>query len=215
MKFLDKYNIKIKNKELLITALTHSSYSNEHNCENYERLEFLGDAVLSAVTSAYLYSSEKSSEGEMSKKRAKFVCESALYEYSRQIGSIPYIRVGKGQKSNINKTIVADTFEAIIGAIFLDQGFVTAEKFIYEVVIPYIKKDYHFLDDYKSALQEMVQTNKKSLEYRLINENGPADNKTFEVEVVIDGITYGKGIGKTKKEAEQHAAYDAFQKQAK
>lgn len=215
MKFLNKYQINIQNQELLTTALTHSSYSNEHDCENYERLEFLGDAILSAVTSEYFYKTSNLNEGEMSKKRAKFVCESALYEYSRQIGSIPYIRVGKGQQKNVNKTIIADTFEAIIGVIFLDQGFNIAKDFIYQVVIPYIEQDYHFLDDYKSALQEMVQTSKKSLEYRLVSEKGPAHNKTFEVEVVIDNISYGRGQGKTKKEAEQHAAYDAFQKQAK
>lgn len=215
MKFLNKYNINIKNEELFLTAVTHSSYSNEHNCENYERLEFLGDAVLSAVTSKYLFTNYNLNEGEMSKKRAKYVCESALYQYSKDIGSIPYIRVGKGQKDNVNKTIIADTFEAIIGVIFLEKGFNVAEDFIYTVVIPYIEKDYHFLDDYKSALQELVQTSKKSLEYRLVSEEGPAHDKTFVIEVVIDDIVYGRGKGKSKKEAEQQAAYDAFKKQAK
>ena len=215
MKFLDKYQIHIKNQELLSTALTHTSYSNEHNCESYERLEFLGDAVMSAIVSTYLYQNENLDEGQMSKKRARFVCESALYEYSQRIGSIPYIRVGKGQESNVNKTIIADTFEAIVGTIYLDQGFVKVKDFLYEVVVPYIQQNCHFLDDYKSALQEMVQTTKKSLEYQLIKEEGPAHDKTFEVAVVIDGIVYGRGIGKSKKEAEQQAAFDAFKKQAK
>ena len=95
MEFLKKYHITIKNQELLQTALTHTSYSNEHNCASYERLEFLGDAVMSAIISTYLYQNENLDEGAMTKKRARFVCETALYEYSKRIGSIPYIRVGK------------------------------------------------------------------------------------------------------------------------
>ena len=116
---------------------------------------------------------------------------------------------------NVNDTIVADIFEAILGAIFLDQGFMTAKKYIHDVVIPYIESGYQFFDDYKTALQEMVQTDKKSVEYRLVNEEGPAHDKTFEVDVVIDDIVYGHGVGKSKKEAEQNAAYDAFSKCAK
>ncbi|MBR1416651.1 MAG: ribonuclease III [Bacilli bacterium] len=215
MDFLKKYNINIKNTELLLTALTHSSYSNEHNCESYERLEFLGDAVLEVIISDYLYTHEDLSEGKMTKKRASYVCEEALAEYAKDINYMPYIRVGHGQIDKINDTIIADIFEAILGVIYLDQGFDVAKEYINKVVIPYIKKEYVFLTDYKSALQESVQTDKKTLEYVLVSEDGPSHNKTFTVEVQIDGIIFGKGFGKTKKEAEQNAAKDAFKRQAK
>ena len=215
MNFLEKYNIDIKNKELLLTALTHSSYANEHNCDHYERLEFLGDAVLELITSDYFYNNENLSEGDMTKKRASYVCEEALDEYAKEIGYIPFIRVGHGQLKNINDTIVADIFEAILGVIYLECGYEIAKKYIYDIVIPHIKDNDVYLADYKSALQELIQTDKKNLEYVLINESGPAHDKTFTVEVKVDNIIYGKGVGKTKKEAEQHAAKDAFRKQAK
>ena len=215
MNFLDKYNIKINNGKLLDTALTHSSYSNEHESDNYERLEFLGDAVLQVIVSEYLYKNTSLAEGLMSKTRASYVCEKALYEYAKVVGFIPYIKVGHGQQGNVNETIVADVFEAILGAIYLDQGFGAAHKYINEIVIPYIEEGYQFFDDYKTVLQEMVQTDKKSVEYRLVKEEGPAHDKTFEVDVVIDDIVYGHGKGKSKKEAEQKAAYDAYSKCAK
>ena len=215
MNFLEKYNIDIKNKDLLLTALTHSSYANEHNCNHYERLEFLGDAVLELITSDYFYNNEDLSEGQMTKKRASYVCEEALSKYAQDIGYIPFIRVGHGQINNINNTIIADVFEAILGVIYLDSGYEEAKKYIYEIVIPHIKDNDTYLSDYKSALQELIQTDKKTLEYVLIDESGPAHDKTFTVEVKVDNIIYGKGIGKTKKEAEQEAAKDAFKKQAK
>ena len=215
MDFLDKYGIKINNKELLLTALTHSSYANEHNCLSYERLEFLGDSVLQLIVSEYLYNNYDLKEGEMSKKRASFVCEDALYEYEKNIGYSSYIRVGHGQLNNVNETIVADVFEAILGAIYLDLGFDTAKKYIYDIVIPYIKEDHSFLTDYKSRLQEMTQMEKKTIEYVLVSEEGPSHDKKFTVEARIDGMIFGKGIGRSKKEAEQEAAKDAFKRQAK
>lgn len=215
MDFLKKYNITIKNKELLEVALTHSSYSNEHDCVNYERLEFLGDAVLQNIVSEYFYLNTLEKEGAMSKLRASYVCEAALAIYSKEIGIDKCIRVGKGQIDNINDTIVADCFESVLGVIFLDQGFEVAKKYIYEVVIPHIENKDDFLTDYKSILQELVQTDRKSLEYNLIDEFGPAHEKTFIIEVKIDGIIYGKGQGRSKKEAEQNAALDAYNKRAK
>ena len=215
MNFLEKYGIKINDGKLLDIALTHSSYSNEHDCENYERLEYLGDAVLQVIISEYLYKNTDLPEGVMSKTRASYVCEKACAEYAKKVGYIPYIKLGHGQINNLNDTIIADVFEAILGCIYLDQGFMTAKKYIYEVIIPYIEEGYQFFDDYKTALQEMVQTDKKSVEYRLVSEDGPAHDKTFEVDVVIDDIVYGHGVGKSKKEAEQNAAYDAFSKCAK
>ena len=128
---------------------------------------------------------------------------------------IPYIRVGHGQVNNVNETIIADIFESIMGCIYLDQGLETAKKLFDQVVVPCIKHHDMFLGDYKSKLQELVQTTRQSLEYRLVSETGPAHDKTFVVEVVIDNIIYGKGEGKSKKEAEQHAAYDAYKKQAR
>lgn len=214
MNFLEKYGIKINNIELLETALTHSSYSNENNVENYERLEFLGDAVLQLITSEYFFSSTDLSEGEMSKIRASYVCEQALAEYSKKIGIDKCIRVGHGQQKDINDTIIADCFESVLGAIYLDQGFLVAKKFVSEIVMPYIEAKHMFFGDYKSLLQELVQTDKKSLEYVLINESGPAHDKRFMVEVRIDNIVYGVGVGRSKKEAEQKAAYDAYKKRA-
>lgn len=215
MKFLDKFGIKLNNASLLDASLTHSSYSNEHISENYERLEYLGDAVLQLVVSEYLYKNTNLPEGVMSKTRASYVCEKALVEYEKKIGYKEYIKVGHGQMGNVNDTIVADVFEAILGAIFLDQGFDIAKKYIYKIVIPYIESGYQFFDDYKTKLQEMVQTDKESVEYKLVNETGPAHNRTFEVDVIIDNIIYGHGVGKSKKEAEQNAAYDAYLKCAK
>ena len=214
MDFLNKYGIDIKNKELLLEALTHSSYSNEHECKNYERLEFLGDAILQAITSEYFYLNTNDKEGVMSKTRASYVCEHALAFYAKKIGIDKNIRVGKGQLNNINNTIIADCFESVLGAIFLDQGFLVAKDYVYKTVIPYIEAKKDFLTDYKSLLQELVQTDKKSLEYEVINETGPAHDKTFEVDVKINNIVYGKGIGKSKKEAEQNAALDAYNKRA-
>ena len=117
MKYLEKMGIEIKNKELLETALTHSSYSNEHNCDNYERLEYLGDAILESVTSEYLYLNTDYSEGEMTKIRANYVCEKALATYSKKLGIDKYIRLGHGQINNLNDTIIADVFEAVAAAI--------------------------------------------------------------------------------------------------
>ncbi len=214
MNFLEKYGIKIKNKELLLQALTHTSYANEHNTASYERLEYLGDAVLQFIMSEYFYLNTSDAEGEMSKKRASFVCENALYEYAKEIGYAPYVRVGNGQISDINATILADIFESILGVIYLDQGMEVAKKYIYDIIVPDIKSNKHFLIDYKSGLQELVQTDKKTLTYEVVKESGPAHDKTFTVEVKIDDMIYGTGTGKSKKEAEQMAAKDAYQKQA-
>lgn len=216
MNFLKDYNIQNIDEELLMEALTHSSYSNEHKkAKNYERLEFLGDAVLELITSEYFYKNTTCKEGEMTKKRASFVCEEALAYYGKEMGIPKYIRVGHGQLDNINDTIIADVFEAILGAIYLCNGYEVSRDYINKIIVPYIEKDFIFLGDYKTLLQEYVQTDKKSLEYVLVNEYGEAHNKTFEVEVKINNIVYGHGVGKSKKEAEQHAALDAYKKSAK
>lgn len=215
MDFLEKYDIKIKDKDLLLTALTHSSYSNEHDCDNYERLEFLGDAVLETITSEYFYKNYDLKEGEMTKMRAKYVCEKALSKYADVVGYIPFIRVGKGQANNINDTIIADIFEAIIGCIFLEFGFDRTKKYVLEVISPFIESGTDFYSDYKSLIQELVQTSKKSVDYKLVKEEGPAHDKTYVVELLVDGVVFGTGTGKNKKEAEQQAAYEAYKKSAR
>ena len=212
MKFLSDLGIEIENIELLTTALTHSSYSNEMGGENYERLEFLGDSVLQLIMSEYFYKNHDLSEGDMSKTRASYVCENALYEYSKKINLIPYVRVGHGLDHTENETIIADVFEAVLAVIYLDKGFEVAKDYIYKVIIPFVKEKRVFLSDYKSHLQEMVQTEKKSLEYVLIEETGPAHDKRFKVNVLVDNIVFGTGIGRSKKEAEQNAAKDAIKK---
>ncbi len=216
MFFLEKFNIKIRNKELLKTALTHSSFTNEHkDAHNYERLEFLGDAVLEVVISEYFYLNTTFKEGQMTKLRSNYVCEKALATYSKEIGIDEYIRLGHGQIHNLNDTIIADVFEAVVGAIYLDQGFDVVKKYIETIIVPYIEREIDFNADYKTKLQEFVQTDKKSLEYEIVSESGKAHEKVFEVVVKIDNIIYGRGKGSSKKEAEQMAALDAYNKSAR
>lgn len=211
---LKKYNIDIKNKELLNQALTHTSYANEHDVESYERLEYLGDAVLEIVCSDYLFNETDLPEGKMSKLRSLYVCENALYEYSKSLNLEKYIKLGNGVAAP-NKTIIADVFEAVIGVIYLEFGIDKVKKLFYEIIVPHIEKHEDFLMDYKSLLQESVQTVRKSVTYNLVSESGPAHKKEFKVEVIIDGLVFGVGVGGSKKEAEQNAAKEAYMKRAK
>ena len=219
MELLDKLNIKPNNIKLYETAFSHTSYSNEHKVKSYERLEFLGDAVLELLMSNYLYKSNKYNEGEMTKIRAHYVCETANYEYSMKLGLNKYLKLGKGEEENggrNRKAIVSDIFESFLGALYLDQGFSKVQTFFEENIVPIIENhEVDFFDDYKSALQEFVQTDKKSLEYKLIKEIGPSHNKKFTVDVIIDNIVYGSGTAKSKKAAEQEAAKDALKKAQK
>ena len=214
-----KLNIKPKDIRLYKTAFSHSSYANEHKArQDYERLEFLGDAVVDLVVADYLYSNKKESEGEMTKVRASYVCENALYEYSMSLGLNKYIKVGHGEEKEggkFKKAIVADIFEALVGAIYLDLGYATARKVVLNIIVPYIEDpNIIFFSDYKSALQEYVQTNQKNLHYELIKEEGPAHNRIFTVQVKIDDIIYGTGVSTSKKEAEQEDAKVALEKLA-
>lgn len=216
----DRLNIKPKNLELYATAFSHSSYVNENHIKSdYERLEFLGDAVLELVASDYLYKTKTIDEGKMTKLRASYVCENACYEYSKDLNLSKYIKVGHGEEidgGRYKKVILADIFEALMGAIYLDLGFSTAKRVIDSIVIPYVEDpNILFFSDYKSALQEYVQTKQKSLEYEVVLEQGPAHNKLFTTVVKIDGIIYGKGSAGSKKEAEQEAARDALKILAK
>ena len=211
------FGIVLEDKTLLETAFTHTSYANEHrllNISHNERLEFLGDAVLELVASDYLYKTKTINEGEMTKLRASYVCENACYEYSKDLNLSKYIKVGHGEEidgGRYKKVILADIFEALMGAIYLDLGFSTAKRVIDSIVIPYVEDpNILFFSDYKSALQEYVQTKQKSLEYEVVLEQGPAHNKLFTTVVKIDGIIYGKGSAGSKKESEQEAARDAL-----
>ncbi|MBR4693323.1 MAG: ribonuclease III [Bacilli bacterium] len=214
-----RLSIKPKNLELYKTAFSHSSYVNEHKVKsNYERLEFLGDAVLDLVMADYLYTHYKETEGEMTKVRANYVCENANFSYASDLGLQKYILVGNGELKDgpsPKKAIVADIFEALMGAIYLDLGYATVRNVILKIVVPYIENpDITFFSDYKSSLQEYVQTEQRSLEYVVTKEEGPAHNKTFTTDVMIDNIVYGTGVGPSKKEAEQEAAKQALEKLA-
>lgn len=214
--FLNSYGIIPNDIKLYGVAMSHSSYANEHkDKKNYERLEFLGDAVLELAVSEYLYKNYEQNEGDMTKMRANYVCENANYEYMQKLNLIKYIKVGNGEVENIKKAIVADIFEAFIGAIYLDQGFEKAKEFVLNIVTPYILNKTYFFNDYKSILQEAVQTDRKSLVYELIDESGPAHAKSFTIAVRIDDVLYGKGTAGSKKEACQLAAKDTLEKLAK
>lgn len=212
---LNKYGIIPNKIKLYEIAMSHSSYANEHkDKKDYERLEFLGDAVLELIVSEYLYKNYEQDEGDMTKKRANFVCENANYEYMNKLDLIKYIKVGNGEIKDIKKTIIADIFEAFIGAIYLDQGFEKAKEFVLNIVTPYIINDVCFFNDYKSILQEAVQTDRRSLVYELISESGPPHDKKFTIIVRIDDVVYGKGMAGSKKEACQLAAKEALEKLA-
>ncbi len=214
--FLKRYGIIPNNIKLYEVAMSHSSYSNEHkDKKNYERLEFLGDAVLELVVSEYLYKNYEQDEGNMTKTRANYVCEEANYEYMSNLGLIKYIKVGNGEIDNIKKAIVADIFEAFVGAIYLDQGFLRAKEFVLDVVTPYILNKTNFFNDYKSILQEAVQTDRRSLVYELVDERGPAHDKSFTIVVRIDDVMYGRGTAGSKKEACQLAAKATLEMLAK
>ena len=214
----ESLGIETKNENLYLEAFTHTSYANEKNVNSYERLEYLGDAVLELIMSEYLYKKTDYEEGTMTKLRSSYVCEDALYEYSLKLGLNEYLRLGHGEREHggkYRKAIVAVIFEAFIGAMYLDKGLEFTSNYLNEKIIKHINNNYEFFHDYKTKLQELVQTDKKSLEYVIIREEGPAHDRTFEVEVRIDGILYGTGIGNSKKKAEQEAAREALEKSAR
>lgn len=217
---LKKLNINPKNMALYEQAFIHTSYAYENNLDySYETLEFLGDAIVDAVISDYLYNSNKYHEGEMTKIRASYVCENALYEYANDLKLSKYVKVGRGEDKSggkHKKAILADIFEALMAAIYLDLGYEKVKQIALKIIVPYIEdKNTLLFSDYKSALQEAVQTTSKSLHYELISTTGPSHNRTFKVAVIIGELTYGIGIGNSKKEAEQEAAKKALETLAK
>lgn len=218
----EKIGYTFKNKNLAFTALTHSSYSNEMRTKNAtaecnERMEFLGDSVLSIITSEYIFGKYKElPEGELTKIRANSVCEGALFEYAGEIKLGEYMNLGHGEERNggrYHRAILADAFEAILAAIYLDGGMEYAREFL----MPYIIKKTDKLikegrrEDYKSHLQQFVQKSPGDiLEYVMVGEEGPAHDKCFYFEVRLNNNTIGHGKGSTKREAEQQSAREAL-----
>ncbi len=215
-----RIDYKFSDISLLVKALTHSSYANEMRLsrdDNNERLEFLGDAVLELVTSEYVFKEyKKLSEGDLTKLRASIVCEQTLSSCARDLELGAYILLGKGEDASGGRereSILSDTLEAMIGAIFLDGGFTNAKEFIYDYIISSIKSKELFFDS-KTILQEIIQNdnNHQKLKYKLISEDGPDHNKTFTMAVFVGNKQIGLGTGRTKKAAEQEAASKAIQK---
>ena len=214
-----KIGYSFENSELLRSALMHSSYTNEKRLPKYkcnERLEFLGDAVLELISSEFLYfEDEKMPEGELTKFRASVVCEPSLAFCAREIGLGDYLLLGKGEEvtgGRLRDSITSDALEALIGAVYLDGGFASAKEFVLQYVLNDLESKKLFFDS-KTILQEIVQGNfTEMISYHLIKEEGPDHNKLFFVEVYIGDTSYGEGSGRTKKAAEQEAAYHAILK---
>lgn len=211
---LNKLNLLYKDESLYETAFTHASYAYENQTENNEKLEFLGDAVIELLTSDYLYQKDLADEGELTKRRAQAVCEEALAIFGDKIDLKSYLKLGKGEQlKGANHSMIADAFEALFGAVYLDLGFVRTQKLFHKIVVPHLNLVWG-IKDYKSALQEYIQSgDKRNLSYQILRENGPSHEKIFEAAVKLDHhIILGVGTGKSKKEAEQNAAHDALKK---
>lgn len=212
-KLMHDIGYEFKNADLLKTALTHSSYANENKTQSYERLEFLGDSILSFVVSKHLYASKENiPEGEMSKLRAAIVCERSLDECAKKLHFGDYLILSKGEELTGGRTrvsILADVFEAVLAAIYLDSDFEEAERFVLSQLGGAINKARQGISlymDYKTELQEIAQGEGKKVEYKHIKEEGPAHSKVFTVQVLYDGNAVAENTGKSKKEAEQNAA---------
>lgn len=206
-----------KDVNLLRQALTHSSYAHSHNVESYERLEFLGDSVLSIIISTYLYDKHDVEEGELSKMRASIVCENSLAKCSRDLGIGRCMLLDKGEELTGGRdrdSILADMFEAVLAAIYIDGGKDIAHQFamtkLKEIIS--LTEQGKINKDYKSHLQEIVQAQGKKIEYELYKTEGPEHRRTFFSKVYIDGKELGDGNGKNKKESEQRAAKEAIEK---
>lgn len=219
--FQERIGIHFQNEKLLIQAFTHSSYVNEHRKKPYEdneRLEFLGDAVLELTISQFLFKKFPiMSEGELTKMRAAIVCEPSLVTFANELSFGEIVLLGKGEELTGGRerpALLADVFEAFIGALYLDQGLEIVCQFLDNTVIPKINAGaFSHVMDYKSQLQELVQRNGNGvIEYKVLQEKGPAHNREFISRVSLNGEELGVGSGKSKKEAEQHAADLALKK---
>ena len=211
----DKLGIHFTNEKLLKQAFTHSSYVNEHRRkphEDNERLEFLGDAVLELTVSKFLFKKfPMMSEGELTKLRAAIVCEPSLVSFANELSFGVYVLLGKGEEMTGGRTrpaLLADVFEAFIGALYLDQGLDSVVAFLEEVIFPKINNGaFSHVMDFKSQLQEYVQRDAVgTIEYKILLEKGPAHNREFISQVFLNNRELGTGMGRSKKEAEQQAA---------
>lgn len=217
----DQLHIFFQDESLLVQAFTHSSYVNEHHRkveQDNERLEFLGDAVLQITISQYLFQKKPAlSEGEMTKLRASIVCEPSLVSFAESLDFGKYILLGKGEELTGGRTrpaLLADVFEAFVGALYLDQGLEAVQSFFERYIFPKIERgEISSVKDYKSMLQEYIQQeNNGDLQYIITDERGPAHNREFVAEVHLNGQCIGAGVGRSKKEAEQKAAEEALKK---
>jgi ribonuclease-3 len=213
----EKIGYHFQHPELLQTALTHSSYANEHSCESYERLEFLGDSVLGFLTAEFLYEHEPAvPEGRMTRLRAELVCEQSLYTVAMRLGISGNMKLGKSAErtgERKRQSILADMVEAILAAVYLDGGMEPARIFVRRELLDRADLSEECILDHKSALQELLQKNGEcSIQYRELSESGPDHDKVFTFCVEIDGVLCGEGSGRTKKEAEQAAAGKALER---
>ena len=211
----EKFDISFKNEALLVEAMTHSSYANEHKEMKgiyNERIEFLGDAVLELTISDWLFRQfPHSQEGQLTKLRAQIVCEDSLSLLAKECSLNKYLLLGKGETLSGGRekpAILCDVFEAFIGALYLDKGVNEVQRFLNLVVIPKIKNGrYELITDFKTELQEYLQQNGPvHIRYELVKEEGPSHDKIFTVQLIVDGKKYKTASGKTKKAAEQMAA---------
>ena len=216
IEFEKKIGYTFENPYLLVTALTHSSYSNEKRLKKYkcnERLEFLGDAVLELISSEYIFKENpRKPEGDLTRIRASYVCEPTLAACARDISLGDYLLLGKGEDRTGGRerdSILSDAMEATIGAVYLDGGFARAKEYVEAFVLRDIENKKLFYDS-KTILQEIVQGRHLALAYQLVKETGPDHCKSFEVAVMINGKKIAVGTGRTKKKAEQSAAYEAI-----
>lgn len=216
-KLEEKIEYTFKDKCLLTQALTHSSYANEKQggIKCNERLEFLGDAVISIVSAQYLYESfPDMPEGDLSKLRSSLVCTRSLSDFARQIDLGSYMLLGKGELNTGGRdrdSILEDAFEALTAAIYLDGGMECAKKHVLRFLAKAVNTHHINFKDYKTTLQEVIQKNPdQSITYVVSGESGPDHNKRFEVEVHLNSNVIGKGVGKSKKQAEQEAAKEAL-----
>ncbi|GAB6988872.1 ribonuclease III [Paenibacillus pini] len=214
-----KLQIQFHNRLILKQAFTHASYVNEHRFsqqQDNERLEFLGDAVLELTVSEYLYNLFPGRpEGELTKLRAAIVCEPSLVKFAEHLEFGQYVLLGKGEELTGGRTrpaLLADVFESFVGALYLDQGLEAARLFLERYVFPMVEaKGRLQMSDYKTELQELTQHyNMGVLEYRIVEERGPAHEREFVSEVYMGNECVGKGSGRSKKEAEQQAAAEAL-----
>ena len=216
IEFEKKIGYTFENPYLLVTALTHSSYSNEKRLKKYkcnERLEFLGDAVLELISSEYIFKENpQKPEGDLTRIRASYVCEPTLAACAREISLGDYLLLGKGEDRTGGRerdSILSDAMEATIGAVYLDGGFARAKEYVEAFVLRDIENKKLFYAS-KTILQEIVQGRHLALAYQLVKETGPDHCKSFEVAVMINGKKIAVGTGRTKKKAEQSAAYEAI-----